>query len=387
VRTAGVTGRTITFYAEAVEAKHFVERLANNQLHRVFLKEFETEKGERIVNLKLAYRVWGKPNAERDNILLIFHALTGDANCAGYTGPDGRVAGWWEALFGRHAAIDLAQWCVICANHPGSCYGSSGPTDREVGATRPIGRDFPEFSPRDLACAHKQLLDLLEIPSVHAVLGGSLGGMAALEWAVLFPGAAKRAVVLAAPAASSAQAIAFNHIQAKCFEIDPAFKNGDYYGGPRPMLALSLARQIATITYRSPGEFHSRFGRDTAFSPQPDAQAYLIQRYLDYQGEKLVRRFDPNSYLKLLATLDRHDLARGRGSLAEVLKAIRAQMCLISIDSDILYTGEEVESLYRAMAEAGVAAQYKQIASLHGHDGFLIESDQLNPLVGKFLET
>ncbi len=381
-----MSARNVVLMAEKpCKNKSFLQKTAPDRLHKHVLDHFVTEAGDSIANLTLAYRVFGRPNPARDNIVLVFHALTGDANCAGYRGPDGSVAGWWEELFQPGGALDTAKFCVICPNHPLSCYGSSGPISFAVGANEPLGSDFPPFSSRDLARVHGELLRALGIETLFCAIGGSLGGMVALEWALLQPLPTKRCAVLAAPAAGSAQAIAFNHIQKRCFDLDPHFKGGRYYGGPKPKLALSLARQVAMVTYRSPAEFSERFGRETAFSLEKDDRYFEMQSYLDHQGEKLLLRFDPNCYLKLLNVLNEHDIARNRPDLLEMIRKIRTEMLFVGIDSDILYTAEEVERTCRLFSEHGASARYECLHSKYGHDGFLIEFERLGTILHKFL--
>ncbi len=381
-----MTDRPLILYADNRPAPNQAGRLATNRLHKCNLGRYTTEAGEEIVNLQVAYRVFGTPSPTRDNLVLVFHALTGDANCAGYDDTDGHNPGWWEGVFSPAAALDLSTTCVICPNHPGSCYGSSGPLDRAVGNTRPIGLDFPELTSRDLALIHRELIRYLGIERLKAVIGGSLGGMAALEWAIECPGLAEKVVVIAAPAKSSAQALAFNHLQKKCFELDPSFKQGRYHDGPRPTLALALARQIGMVTYRNPEEFEGRFGR-TLHEQRKDARTYEIQNYLDYQGSKLVQRFDANSYVKLLSVLDEHDISRNRGSRKQALQRISDKLLCVGIDSDILYTAKEVKELYELARQCGVQAHYGELISIHGHDSFLIEYEQLNQLLTEFLKS
>jgi len=377
--------RRIVLISLTAEPGVFSERIQENVLHKFNIDRFETDGGYEIANLRIAYRVFGRPNASRDNVILIFHALTGDANCAGYETKEGKVSGWWQGLFQDNPGIDLTKYCVICPNHPTSCYGSSGPLDIEIGSTSPLGPDFPDFTTRDIVRAHSKLIKSLEIPTLHAVVGGSLGGMLALEWAIMKPVATKNAIVMAAPGESSAQSIAFNHIQEKCFEVDPDFRDGHYYQNKRPMTALSLARQMAMITYRSPDEFSERFGRKKCFNETIDERTFEIQSYLDHQGKKFIQRFDANSYLKLLHVLNRHNIARNRGSLENGIRQIESKMLFIGIDTDILYTSTEVERLHKRCKELEIDTTYKTIYSLHGHDSFLIEYKQLNNILNKQL--
>ncbi|GAB4294705.1 MAG: homoserine O-acetyltransferase [Myxococcota bacterium] len=380
-----MSNRTITFKAENGVEKPANVRFAENTLHKIIFKEFITERGDKIVNLRVAYRVFGKPNEAKNNIVLVFHALTGDANCAGYTKEGVKVEGWWEELFEKEGGVPLDRYCVICPNHPSSCYGSSGPSDFEVGGSAPLGPDFPPLNVRDLARVHYELIRRLGIKRLKCVIGGSLGGMIAIEWAVNFPDAAEKVAVIAAPLANNAQALAYNHVQRRCFDIDPNFKGGRYYGGARPDKALSLARQMGMITFRHPGEFARRFGRNTNYPTIERNKYYKIQSYLEHQGEKLLKRFDANSYIKLLELTDAHDISRGTGDFETPLSRVKSELLFVSVDSDVLYPPAEVEEIYNLARSKGAKARYETITSIHGHDGFLIESVQLNTILKGFL--
>jgi homoserine O-acetyltransferase len=379
-----VADKLFVLQAERQQTVPWRDRLSTNRLHRFLVNRFVTEGGDALVNLRVAYRVFGKPSHKMDNLVLVYHALTGDANCAGYDATDGRVQGWWEPLFKHGAALDISRWCVICPNHPSSCYGSSGPLDRTIDNTEQLGLRFPSFSPRDLVSVYRRLLEYLGVRRLALVVGGSLGGMLALETAVMLPDLAERVAVIAAPAESSAQSVAFNHIQRRCFDLDRNFKGGAYYGGPQPILALSLARQIAMITYRSPAEMQARFGRALKEQPESEQRHFEVESYLDYQGEKLIRRFDPNSYIKLLKILDAHDIGRNRDGIKSAVGGIRARLLLVGIDTDILYPPEEVRAVYDIALEAGCSAEYRILKTIHGHDGFLIEIEQIDEMLREF---
>lgn len=377
--------RTVTLYVDNKKSEPKSQRLAPDKLHKTYIDAFETEQGDKIVNLRVAYRVFGRPNTNRDNFVLVFHALTGDANCGGYDNSDGHIAGWWESLFKAGRTLNTDEHCIICLNHPGSCYGSSGPLDCQVGDRNPLGLEFPDLSVRDLVDIQVKLLEYLEIRKLKLAIGGSLGGMVSLELAIMVPDLAEKIVVIAAPALASAQALAFNHIQRKCFDLDRDFKNGEYYNGPRPQMALGLARQIAMITYRNRGEFDQRFGRTTSIALNGKNTDYEIQNYLNYQGGKLIQRFDPNSYLKLLNILDSQDIGRDRYSLEDALNRIQSEVLFVSVDTDILYPTDEVHSVFQACLNLGKAVAYDQIKSIHGHDAFLLEYDQVDEILQRFL--
>ena len=364
----------------------FSERFAENKRHNVVFDRFDSENGDELINYKVGYRVFGQPNAKRDNIILVFHALTGDANCGGYYDNDGYVSGWWDVLFSEKGIFDRRKYCVICPNHPSSCYGSIGPGDMVVGKTKPIGPDFPALTVKDIAKTHYQLMQWLGIEHLYCLIGGSFGGMIVSEFIVNYPQYAKSAVMIAAPIAHNAQALALNHIQRECIENDPNYNQGQYYAESGPNSGLSLARQVGMISYRHSGEFDERFGRTTQYSENEKEKYFQIQSYLEYQGQKLINRFDANSYIKLTRVMDTHDLSHGRESFQNALSHIRCNLLLVAIDSDILYPPEEVRQTAELCQESGVNCQFSLIRSIHGHDGFLIEFEQLNHILDKFFK-
>jgi len=372
------------FYAGQNSQGNYSDRFQEHKLHHIYFDSFSTEQGSDIRNFRVAYRVFGTPNEKRDNIILVFHALTGDCNCSGYTDADGYKPGWWEPLFSAGKSFDLSKYCIICPNHPGGCYGSIGPTDQLVGTSSPIGPDFPLLTVRDVARGHQLLLQKLNIHQLHCVIGGSFGGMVVSEFIINFPNIAQNAVMIAAPVAHSAQALAMNHIQRKCIENDSNYKGGRYYHGPLPNKGLSLARQIGMITYRNPAEFDSRFGRSPQKINTEKETYFKIQSYLDHQGQKLLNRFDANSYIKLTYTMDEHDISQGSGDFNKAIRKIKSNLLLIAIDSDMLYPPPEMQSIKKFCLKNGVKAKYASIRSINGHDGFLIEHDQLNEIISQF---
>lgn len=378
--------RQYLFYAGQKESGNFSSRFEENKLHYMYHDSFITESEADIRNFRVAYRVFGTPNEKKDNIILVFHALTGDCNCSGYSDTDGNKPGWWQEIFAPGKIFDLNKFCIICPNHPGGCYGSIGPTDHLIGTSSPVGPDFPTFSIRDVARAHQLLLTHLNIEMLHTVIGGSFGGMVVSEFIINFPDIAQNAVMIAAPIAHSAQALALNHIQRKCIEMDPNYHDGQYYNGPLPKKGLGLARQIGMITYRNPIEFDERFGRSTQYANDEKETYFEIQSYLDYQGQKLLNRFDANSYIKLTYTMDEHDISHGTGDFNKFIRKITCNLLLIAIDSDILYPPEEMQSFKNFCLKNSVKAKYATIESAHGHDGFLIEYNQLDQIISEFYE-
>lgn len=322
-----------------------------------------TSEGRAVRGLRLRYRVIGDVDAAADNgWILVFHALTGSAD----------VDAWWEPLVGPGKALDTTRHAVVAANLLGSCYGSSGPTDWR--AER--GEAFPELSPADLARSHIPLLDHLGVRRLALVTGGSLGGMVALEWGRLGSVPVDRLVVFAAPAAASPQAIGWNVVQRMAIEADPAWAGGYYAPGEGPVAGLEAARALAMITYRSGAEFQARFGRLSSRSEG----VFDVEHYLRRQGEKLVARFDAASYVGLTRTMDLHDIGDLTAAARDTAPRV-GQVIGVGIDSDILYLPGEVRDWVSAYQAGGAKAEYREIASLYGHDAFLIEWDQVERIL------
>ncbi|TLM74176.1 homoserine O-acetyltransferase [Pseudarthrobacter sp. NamB4] len=337
----------------------------------------ELEAGGYLPDVVLAYETWGTLNEDGSNAVLIEHALTGSTHV---TRGDTDEAGWWEQLAGPGAPVDTDQFFVVSINMVGGCYGSTGPSSPAPDGT-PWGSRFPLVTLRDSTEAEARLADQLGIDSWFAVLGGSMGGARALEWAITFPERVQRCAVISVGAASTAEQIAFAQAQTLAIRQDPNFNGGDYYGGPFPEDGLALARRIAHITYRSAAELEGRFGRAPQ-APESPLQAgrlgargrYQVESYLDHQGTKLVQRFDANSYIAITEALMSHDICRGRGTLPETLAHSSARFFVAAVDSDRLYFPSQSVELAQALpGEVDVHLIQAPI----GHDGFLTEIGQL----------
>jgi homoserine O-acetyltransferase len=334
--------------------------------------------GGELPQVQLAYETWGVLNADASNAVLVEHALTGSSHVArGDSGEDG----WWDTLVGPGRTVDTDRYFVVAANMLGGCYGSTGPATPAPDG-RPWGSRFPFVTIRDSVRAEARLADLLGIRRWHSVLGGSMGGARALEWALMYPERVARCAVIACAAASSAEQIAFAQAQLQAIRMDPHYAGGDYYGGPPPAAGLGLARRIAHITYRSEPEFSARFGRTPQAAEEPlgavlpaDRGRYSVESYLDHQAAKLVARFDANSYVVLTEALMSHDAARGRGSLRRALGAATAEFLVAAVDSDRLYHPRQAQQL---AAELPGEVPVRTIASPIGHDAFLTEIGQLD---------
>lgn len=338
-----------------------------------------TEFGGELPAVTMAYQTWGTLNERADNAVLVLHALTGDAHVVGPAGPGQPTAGWWDGLIGPDAPLDPRRHFVIAANVLGGCRGSTGPASPAPDG-KPWGSRFPRLTPRDQVRAEAALLERLGVRSLAAVIGGSMGGMRALEWAVMYSDLVRHVVALATCAVFSGDQIAWATPQSAAIRLDPNFRGGDYYqhqDGP-PLAGMAIARQIAHATYRSAAEFNIRFGRDEQAGEQVAAGGrFAVQSYLDHHGDKLGRRFDPNSYLVLTESMNLHDIGRGRGGVPAALERIQAPLTVASVDTDRLFPVWQGELL----AQAPTAAPLAVIESDYGHDGFLLETDQVGALI------
>ena len=347
----------------------------------VLVGDLDLESGRTLPGVRIAYETWGRLAEDRSNAVLVLHALTGDSHVVGDAGPDQPTPGWWPGLIGPGRPLDTDRWFVVAPNVLGGCRGTTGPSSPAPDG-RPWGSQFPAVTIRDQVRAESLLADALGIRTWAAVLGGSMGGMRALEWAVTFPGRVRRAIVLAATAQASADQIAWATPQLQAIRSDPQFHGGDYYPGPGPRAGLEIARQIAHATYRSARELADRFGNRAQDGEDPAAGGrYAVQSYLQHHGRKLVRRFDANSYLVLTEAMNGHDIGRGRGGVEAALRRITADLTVAVVDSDRLYLPEEG-------ARIAIAPACRELATIHspyGHDGFLIEVDQVSQIIQRAL--
>ncbi|MGA0781690.1 MAG: homoserine O-acetyltransferase MetX [Ilumatobacteraceae bacterium] len=344
--------------------------------------------------VEIAYETWGTLNDDASNAVLLCHAWTGDSHAAGRAGPGHPTPGWWESIVGPRAAIDTDRWFVVCSNVLGGCQGTTGPSSLDPQTGVAYGSKFPVVTIRDMVRAQARLADHLGIRRWHSVIGGSMGGMQVLEWAVTYPDRVQSIVPIASCLQASAQQIAWESIGRRAILHDPNFRGGDYYDAPAgqgPHRGLSTARMVAQVTFRSDNVFNQKFGRDVVGSDQhsnaPAEQQFEVERYLEYHGDKLTRRFDANSYLLIGRAMDLHDIARGRGGLDSAIKRITAPTLSIGIASDMLYPSYQQIQIRDALVAHEVRADYVEIDSPHGHDSFLIDLDQVAPPITRFLES
>jgi homoserine O-acetyltransferase/O-succinyltransferase len=347
--------------------------------------------GERLEQVTVTYETYGELNATKDNAILICHALTGSAHAAGIyendlieKDPDEKntVPGWWDPLIGPGKPVDTEKYFVVCSNILGGCYGTTGPTSVNPTTNQSYRLSFPRYTVRDVVEVQKHLMDKLEIESFKSVLGGSMGGMQVLEWAAMYPERVRSIIPIAIGARHSAWAIGLNEVARRSIMSDPAWQSGNYAQDHQPETGLGLARAIAMLSYRSFESLESKFGRERV----SDARAltdvsFKIESYLSYQGVKLVKRFDANTYLYITRAMDDHDIAEGRGKLSEVLRKMKMPALVMGINSDVLYPESEQKELVEYLPNA----QYARINSPHGHDSFLIEFPQVAVRVRKFL--
>jgi len=341
---------------------------------------FRLSGGGTLQPVTLRYALYGELNEARDNALMVCHALSGSA----------RVGDWWPELLGPGRPFDTTRYCVIGVNVIGSCYGSTGPlSERHPGRADHYGAEFPLVTINDMVRSQARLLDLLGITRLKAVIGGSIGGMQALSWAVDFPDRVERCIAIGA-APLSAMALALNHLQREAIRNDPAWLEGRYPVNRQPVAGLALARAIALCSYKSSELFDTRFARRPDRSGEDPHNSldgrYDIAGYLDYQGEIFTRRFDANSYLVLSKAMDTFDPARAYGSDSAAWRRIRAPLLLVGISSDWLFPPGDVRSLAERARTLGVNATYAELESSHGHDGFLADAEALMPIIESHLE-
>lgn len=348
-------------------------------------KPFELEGGGVLDTVTVAYETWGALNADKSNSVLVLHALTGDSHAAGSAQPGHVTPGWWQGVIGPGLAIDTDKFFVVCPNVLGACQGTTGPSSLAPDGRR-FGSRFPIVTIRDQVAVEVALADYLEIESWAGVVGGSMGGMRVLEWAVGFPARTGHAVVLAVGAAATADQIALSALQNRAIRADPRFAGGDYYDNDRgPDEGLAIARGLGQFTYRTGTEFEIRFGRQLQIESELVGEGpYAIESYLSYQGAKLGARFDPNSYIVLSEAMNHHDVGRGRGGVAEALKSVSIPVSVAGIVSDRLYPLELQEQLVELLPYAEPLAV---ITSDFGHDGFLLEVEKVGDVIAKALRT
>lgn len=354
--------------------------------------ELRLESGAALGPVTLAYETYGELNPAKDNAVLILHAFSGDSHVAGVHTPEDAKPGWWDFMVGPRKGIDTERYFVICINILGSCMGSTGPCAVNPKTGRPFGLDFPMVTIGDMVTAQNALIEEFGIQRLRSVIGGSVGGMQALEWSVRYPDKVASAVLLATTMKHSALAIAFNEVARQAIMADPAWNNGNYYHtNSKPDLGLALARMIGHITYLSDESMRLKFGRrlqdkaDFSFNFEADFQ---VESYLHYQGAKFVERFDANSFLFITKAADYYDLERqyGEGSAVKAFTGATARYFVVSFTSDWLYPTYQSRAMVKAMKKNGLDVSFCEIEAQWGHDAFLLPNQRLAAMIRGFLD-
>ncbi len=351
--------------------------------------EMTLESGAKLRPVALAYETYGTLDAGRSNAVLITHALTGDAHVAGRHTPEDKKPGWWDAAVGSGKMFDTDRYFVICSNVIGGCGGSTGPASTNPATGKPYGLHFPVITIGDMVEAQRHLIDHLGIERLLAVVGGSMGGMQALDWAVRYPGRLAACVPIATCARASAQTIALNEVGRQAIYADPYWNRGDYYGARPPDTGLAVARMVGHITYMSDASMREKFGRrlQTRERFGYDFEVdFAVESYLRYRGNSFPRRFDANSYLYVTKAIDYFDLAANHGGdLTAALVGGRSRFLVLSFTSDWLYPSYQSKEIVSALVKNGADVTYFDIESDYGHDSFLVEMELLTDVIGGFL--
>ncbi len=352
--------------------------------------ELRLESGQKLGPVELEYETYGDLNGESSNAIMIFHALSGDAHAAGYHRHGDSKPGWWDNAIGPGKAFDTNRYFVVCANVIGGCRGSTGPGSVNPRTRKPYGLGFPLVTMKDMVRAQASLLDHLGIDELLAAAGGSMGGFQVLQFATSFPGRCKLAMPIATAGRQSAQNIAFNEIGRQAIIADPRWNHGDYYSGEPPTDGLSIARMVGHVTYLSDDTLKVKFGRRARSGVcnnggDPIKQYFEVESYLRYKGNAFTKRFDANSYLYITRAIDLFDLAPGCESLEPAFRGCRSRFLVLSFSSDWLYPPYQSQELVRAIEANGLAVQHQTIESSYGHDAFLLETEEMEEVISRFL--
>jgi len=348
----------------------------------------ELECGQSLGPVIQAYECYGTLSPQRDNAILIFHALSGDAHVAGYHAEEDVKPGWWDIMVGPGKPFDTDKYMVICANVIGGCKGSTGPSSMNPKTGAPYALDFPMVTVGDMARAQKRLVDHLGIERLLAVAGGSMGGMLALDWAVRYPDQVASVLAIATAARLNAQGIAFDEVGRQAIMADPNWQGGNYYGKSVPAGGLIVARMIGHITYLSEEQMRAKFGRrlqDRETFGYGFETEFQVESYLRYQGNSFVHRFDPNSYLYITKAIDYFDLANGHGSLVKAFEGVKAEFLVVSFTSDWLFPTPQSKEIVKALQANNVQTTFLEIPNPYGHDAFLLPSKELSETISGFL--
>jgi homoserine O-acetyltransferase len=343
---------------------------------------FRFTHGQTIKPFGITYETFGELNADKSNAILVCHALSASPHAAGtYSENDDERPGWWDGLVGYGKGIDLEKYFVICANIPGSCYGTTAPKSIDPQNDKPYGSRYPWPTIEDMVHSQKLLLDRLGITHLRAIAGGSLGGMQVLMWAALYPDFADSIIAMCSGPAVPVLGIAWHIIGRKIIESDTRFHGGDYYDKPDPLRGLEVARMVGHMTYLSAHALQTKFGRRR----RGNTRQFEIDSYFEYQGKKFASQYDANSYIRVQAAMDEMDLEEQFGSLQAAFAKWRGHTLIISFDTDWLFPQVESERVTSALRSLGVDVQHERMTSPNGHDSFLIDYDLITPPVREFL--
>ena len=348
--------------------------------------ELLLDSGEKLGPVTLAYETYGTLNDNKSNAILVMHALSGDAHAAGLHAGE-QNPGWWDDMIGPGKGLDTNKYFVICSNVIGGCKGSTGPSSIDPRTEKPYALSFPSITIKDMVEAQRRLIDHLNIKKLLSVVGGSMGGMQALQWVVSYPDRMRSAVPIATTLKHAPQQIAFDEVGRQAVMADVNWRDGDYYGRPLPARGLAVARMVGHITYMSDASMAEKFGRQQKSNEQPSkfGADFEVEGYLRYRGDNFVKRFDANSYLYITKAMDRFDLLASK-KLSEVFKGVKAKILLIAFKSDWLYPTYQSQEILKACKLSGVDATFVEVNSTYGHDAFLLEVNEETHLLKHFLE-
>ena len=349
-------------------------------------ESLELDCGRVLKEYQVAYETYGKLNDEKDNCILLLHALTGDAHAAGYHEGD-KKPGWWNDMVGSGKAFDTDKYFVVCSNMLGGCKGTTGPNSINPKSKKPYGLNFPVITIEDTVKVQKKLIEFLGVKKL-IVAGGSMGGLQAIEWSISNPDMVKSTIIIASTSRLSAQAIAFNAVCRNAILSDENFNNGDYYEGKSPEKGLAIARMVGHITYLSEDAMHDKFARRLQDKTKPDFDfdiEFEVESYLHHQGQVFVDRFDANSYLYITRACDYYDVALKYGSLEKAFENVKSKFLVISFSSDWLFPSAQSKEIVNALMKTGKEVSYLEIASNAGHDAFLLEFEKQTKVIRSFL--
>ncbi len=350
---------------------------------------FQMWRGGRLPELTLAYETWGELSAAADNAIIIFTGLSPSAHAA--SSPQDPTPGWWEYMIGPGKAIDTDRYFVVCANSLGGCYGSTGPISINPETGQRYGADFPDLTVEDIASSGYHLMRELGVQKIHAAVGSSMGGMSAIAYGLRYPGEIDYLISISAATSALPLTIALRSLQREIIRSDPAWNNGQYADDSKPLVGMSLARKLGLVSYRAADEWNSKFDRSRLAAEKLTGKRFEhefeIENYLEYNAQKFIHSFDPNSYLYLSRSMDWFDIAEHGDSLEDGMSKLALRKALVvGVTTDILFPGRQQREIAELMRDTGTEVDYVEIDSVNGHDAFLIDDEHFSPVVRKFLD-